>query len=236
MKRTSRAKKGGIIIESPRLPPTYEHFPFDQTLEDGGTYWRMEISRRAFPSVGDDVSIEESLLESVTMSDVTAHQFSLSDCRCRFLDLSNSTLKRATFARVGLVASRLTGVSLAEVRVSNVVFEECKLDFAQFWKAKLKNVIFRRCKLQSAVFEETELTNVFFDECELRDGTFDAALLSSVSFVSSDVIGMRIELQKLKGVAIDTHQAAVLLAQGVGARVKELEEGEIFQFIEQEKA
>lgn len=233
MKRQNRVR-GQVVIEAPRLPPTFERFT--SPLEEGGTYWRTEIAKGVFDAVEGNVSIEESILESVTMSDVAPHQLSISDCRCRFVDLSNSTLKRATLARVRFVASRLTGLSLPETRVSNVVFEECKLDFAQFWKAKLKNVIFLRCKLQNAVLEETELTNVFFDDCDLQGATFDNALLSNVSLLRSNVIGMRIELQKLKGVAIDSYQAAVLMAQSIGCRVKELEEEEIFHFIDEERA
>ncbi len=120
--------------------------------------------------------------------------------------------------RVELRRCRLTGAELAEARLSDVTFDECRIDLAGFRHATLVRVVFRDCRMGECEFAGAALTDVLFERCELREATFSAARLRRVEFRACDLTGLR-GAEALRGARMpvnDILENAILFATLAG--------------------
>ena len=56
--------------------------------------------------------------------------------------------------------------------LSDVLFDDCRLDLAGLRMAKLERVVFRECRMAECDLSEASLTDVLFENCELREATY----------------------------------------------------------------
>ncbi|WP_411277555.1 pentapeptide repeat-containing protein [Gaiella sp.] len=123
--------------------------------------------------------------------------------------------------RVALRRCRLTGVELAEAVISDVVFDECRVDLAGLRHAKLERVVFRDCRMSECDFYGSSLKDVLFERCELREATFSAVKLQRVELRGCDLGGLR-GAEALRGVRMpwgDVIDNAGLFATALGIEI-----------------
>jgi uncharacterized protein YjbI with pentapeptide repeats len=89
-------------------------------------------------------------------------------------DWANQRSPRLALKRVELGQIRLTGAELSEATLTDVVFDDCRLDLATFRFAKLERVVFRDCLMTECDFYEAAIKDVFFERCNLRESTLSA--------------------------------------------------------------
>lgn len=106
------------------------------------------------------------------------------------VDWANQRARGAVARRVELRRCRLTGVELAEAALSDVTFEDCRLDLAGLRIAKLERVVFRDCRMAECDLYEASLTDVLFERCELREATFSGVRLKRVELRGCDLAGL----------------------------------------------
>ncbi len=105
-------------------------------------------------------------------------------------DWANRQARGLVARRVELHRCRLTGAELAEAVLTDVVFVECRLDFAGLRMAKLDRVVFRDCRMTECDFYEASLTDVLFEHCELREATLTGVKLKRVELRRCDLTGL----------------------------------------------
>lgn len=123
--------------------------------------------------------------------------------------------------RAELRTCRLTGAELAEAVLSDVTFDDCRLDLVNLRFAKLERVVFRDCRMSECDFEEASLKDVLFERCELRDATLSAAALQRVELRGCDLRGLR-GVEVLRGVRMpwdDVLENAALFALAAGIEI-----------------
>jgi uncharacterized protein YjbI with pentapeptide repeats len=106
-------------------------------------------------------------------------------------DWANRRAPGLVVRRVELRRCRLTGVELAEAALSDVTFDECRLDLASLRIAKLERVVFRECRMAECDLYDASLTDVLFEKCELREATFIGVKLKRVELRGCDLAGLR---------------------------------------------
>ena len=106
-------------------------------------------------------------------------------------DWANRPARGLVARRVELRRCRLTGVELAEAMLSDVAFDDCRLDLAGLRIAKLERVVFRECRMAECDFYDASLTDVLFEDCELREATFSGVKLKRVELRGCDLSGLR---------------------------------------------
>lgn len=123
--------------------------------------------------------------------------------------------------RVELRRCRLTGADLAEGTLTDVTFDECRVDLVGLRYARLERVVFRDCRLSECDLYGATLNDVLFERCDLREATFSAARLRRVELRACDLTGIH-GAEALRGARMawnDVLQNAVLFASSVGIEI-----------------
>lgn len=106
-------------------------------------------------------------------------------------DWANRQARGAVVRRVELRRCRLTGTELAEASLTDVTFEECRLDLVGLRIAKLERVVFRDCRMAECDLFEATLTDVLFDRCELREATFSGVNVKRIELRGCELTGLQ---------------------------------------------
>jgi uncharacterized protein YjbI with pentapeptide repeats len=137
-------------------------------------------------------------------------------------DWANSRPVRGLEARrAELRTCRLTGAELAEAKLSDVTFDDCRLDLVNLRFSKLERVVFRDCRMTECDFEEASLKDVLFERCELQEATFSSAALQRVELRGCNLRGLR-GVESLRGARMpwnDVLENAPLFALAVGIEI-----------------
>lgn len=146
----------------------------------------------------------------------------LVDVKVEGVDWANSRPTRGLEARrVELRSCRLTGSELVEARVSDVTFDDCRLDLVSLRFARLERVVFRDCRMSECDLYEASLKDVLFERCELREATFSSAALQRVELRGCDLAGLR-GVESLRGARMpwsDIVENAPLFATAAGIEI-----------------
>jgi len=137
------------------------------------------------------------------------------------LDWANERPRGLSAQRVELRRCRLTGAELAEASLTDVTFEECRVDLVGVRHAKLERVVFRDCRMSECDFYGASLKDVLFERCELREATFSTCSLQRVEFRGCDLAGLR-GAEALAGARMtwnDVIENAALFASALGIEV-----------------
>ncbi len=81
-------------------------------------------------------------------------------------------LPEASFRRVRLSGSKLSGIAVSKGSFTDVEFRQCRLDFASFDEVKFKHVTFDGCRIREADFSRTSFDHVRFVDCDLARALF----------------------------------------------------------------
>jgi uncharacterized protein YjbI with pentapeptide repeats len=123
--------------------------------------------------------------------------------------------------RVEARRCRLTGAELGESALTDVVFEDCRLDLVGFRVATLERVVFRDCRMNECDLYEASLRDVLFERCLLREATLSAAKVERVDLCGCDLAGVR-GVEALRTVRMpwnDVLQNAPLFATALGVEI-----------------
>jgi uncharacterized protein YjbI with pentapeptide repeats len=169
------------------------------------------------------LSFDESILEKVLFGEARLERLGLTDSELLRCDLAAARCTGSSFIRVGVSGTRLAGTDLSRSLIKDVVFEDCKLDMANFRFTKLTRVRFISCTLHETDFQMAELTDVEFQSCQLLKTAFDRCKPRSVDARTSQLHDIR-GWQSLRGLTIDPIQLAAVapeLAAELGLKVAE---------------
>jgi uncharacterized protein YjbI with pentapeptide repeats len=134
------------------------------------------------------------------------------------LDWANRQARGVVLRRVEVRRCRLSGVEFAEAELSDVTFEDCRLDLAGLRRAKLARVAFRECRMAECDLYDASLTDVLFDRCQLREAIFTGLRVKRVELRGCDLTGLS-GVEALRGARMpwdDLVQNAALFATALG--------------------
>ncbi len=139
------------------------------------------------------------------------------------LDWANEQARGFSALRAELRRCRLTGAELAEGSLTDVTFDECRVDLVGLRHSRLDRVVFRDCRMGECDFYGASLKDVLFERCELREATFSDCTLQRVEFRGCDLAGAR-GAEALRGARMpwgDIVDNAALFAAVVGIELVE---------------
>ena len=145
----------------------------------------------------------------------------LDDAVADGLDWANRQARRLFMRRADVRRCRLTGAELAESRLEDVTFEDCRLDLVGLRGAILERVVFRDCRMGECELNAAALTDVLFENCELRQATVSGVRLKRVELRACDLTGLR-GVEALRGARMpwnDVLENAPLFAAALGLEI-----------------
>ena len=154
------------------------------------------------------IELDRSKLPNLRMVDVRVEKSSA----------ANGTWASPSLRRVEIIGSRLTGLTINEGELSDVVFRECKADFMQIASSRIRDVRFENCVLAEAEFRECTLERVAFSGCDMKNVNLAQARLIEIDLRGSGIAGLMLDAARLGSLTVDPSQAMVIL-QMLGAKV-----------------
>ncbi|MFC8047803.1 pentapeptide repeat-containing protein [Nocardia sp. NPDC057353] len=138
-------------------------------------------------------------------------------------DLSNLRADETSFRETRVTQCRLTGLSLSDGVLRDVLVDETRADLASFRECRIQRTVFMGCNLSGADFQRAAFRNVRFEGCDLTGTQFSQARMEhNVSFVDCRMIDIR-GVGGLKGARVrgdDLLGLAGSLAREVGIDVE----------------
>lgn len=135
------------------------------------------------------------------------------DCVFLSCNLSLCKLDGATFQDVRFEDCKLLGLRFdtASAFGFSISAQNCQLQHASFFRAKLRKVKFDHCQLQGVDFGEADLTEATFGHCDLRDAIFDRSVLEKADFRTAYGFSIDPEKNKMKKARFSVQNLAGLL-------------------------
>jgi uncharacterized protein YjbI with pentapeptide repeats len=145
----------------------------------------------------------------------------LVDAVVKDADWANQRPPRLALKRVEVRQTRLTGAELSEATLTDVVFDDCRLDLTTFRFAKLERVVFRDCLMTECDLYEASIKDVLFERCNLRESTLSSTKIERVELRGCELDGLQgIEaLRTARMTWNDVLSAAPLFAQALGIEI-----------------
>ncbi len=130
---------------------------------------------------------EDCTFENCNFSNINLSSFSFTDCEFINCDLSMAKVKNTTFKEVLFKDCKILGILFNECNdfLLSFKFEHCNLSYSSFFKLKLTNQLFNNCKLDKVDFSFSNLQNAIFNECDLVNAVFYNTILEKTDFRTS---------------------------------------------------
>jgi len=141
----------------------------------------------------DFVELKAINKDLLLIEPVTYRYIDFSDCLLTNLSANNVVSFRSNTLRCVFKTCTLTGLQLPEGSFKDVVFEDCRLNLANFRNTTFERCIFRSCDLNEADFAAAKCVNVLFEDCQLIQTDF-----SNLSSTRLEFNG--VSLSDIKGV------------------------------------
>ncbi|MFD7311016.1 pentapeptide repeat-containing protein [Promicromonospora sp. NPDC059942] len=161
-------------------------------------------------------------ISEVTAERMDVDQVRLSSVEFVGCDLATLTLSHSRLSRVRFANCRLLGARFDDLVLEDVVFQDCKIDYATLSGVTAKGpVVFVGCSLIETELDGCDLSGVAFEDCVLRATSFQAG-----TYRSADLRGNNLSVisgaVNLKRVVIDRYQLAdlsLVLADELGITI-----------------
>lgn len=131
-------------------------------------------------------------------SDLNGNEFdscTFKQCNFSMADITNAGFRNAKFIGCKMLGLDFTRCSKFAFSFQ---FEECHLDYSNFFGTKLRKTIFDNCTLKEVEFSETDLTSSEFKKCDLTGATFSNTLLEKADFRTAINFAIDPDTNKLK--------------------------------------
>ncbi|MEU5811205.1 pentapeptide repeat-containing protein [Streptomyces sp. NPDC047718] len=107
-------------------------------------------------------------------------------------DLGTARWTESKLTRVHIRDSKMMGAALDGLALDDVLFENCKFDYATFEKVRATGpVAFTGCAFSEATFTDCDLTNAVFADCTLRLTEFGVGRYRDLDLRGNDLSTVR---------------------------------------------
>lgn len=93
----------------------------------------------------------------------------------------------------------------------NIQYIECNLHYANFSGSRYKQTIYKKCDIGSSSFIQCGFKKTLFEHCSLVDSEFYNTSLDGMNFATSEIDGIGVTQDLLKGAIVSTDQALQLV-------------------------
>lgn len=105
---------------------------------------------------------------------------------------------------------KLMGVSLIDTFLKNISFKDCNCQYINLFESKINNFVIENSIFCDSCFSEAEFKNVVFKEVNFSNSEFLRVHLNKIDFTDSNISGIAIDLNSLKGMIINMYQCKII--------------------------
>ena len=215
-----KAAKRKHAVDPPELPEADAMETLDVERLVAQAY---ELARIEGATLNDasasGLRFESCVLVRIELERASLPNLGMVDVRLERSSATNGMWAKPNLRRVEIVGARLTGLTIDDGELSDVLFRECKADFLRVTASRLRDVRFEDCVLAELDLRDSLLERVAFAGCDLRGADMSKAKLGAVDLGGSNVAGLGLTAAQLGSLTIDPSQALPLV-QILGAKVR----------------
>jgi uncharacterized protein YjbI with pentapeptide repeats len=152
---------------------------------------------------------EGSVLERVQLAGGQFGSVVWKDVRLVSCDLANIRAHRMVLVRVEFIDCRIAGLSTSAVDWEDVFIQNGDMRYAQFQGGRFRSCEFDGCNWEEADLQNADLSGSVFRSCNLARADFHGAKLLNTDLRKSEVEGMLVGINDLRGGIVDPSQAMV---------------------------
>ncbi|MET7948482.1 pentapeptide repeat-containing protein [Micromonospora sp. NPDC005324] len=165
-----------------------------------------------------DWNIRGCRITGADLGEITWEGGALYGCEIDRTDLSGATLTGVSIERCSVTGSRFTGTRLIDVRLKDVLFDNCRFDYATVNRVSAGgSVAFTDCTLVHGTWSSCRLSGVALRSCDLSDLQLDSCRLDGADLRGSRLHAFTAPLDNLRGVALTEDQLPELTRMAVVA-------------------
>ncbi|MBB0244453.1 hypothetical protein FNQ90_10135 [Streptomyces alkaliphilus] len=143
------------------------------------------------------LDLSDTRLVTGRIHDIRAQHVGFETLNLHGVEITGSDLRAARWdesklTRVVIRNTKLLGAALNGLVLHNVLFENCRLDYATFTKVRATGpVAFAGCVLTEATFTHCDLSHVVFSKCGLRLTSFGPGRYRNTDLRGNDLSTVR---------------------------------------------
>ncbi|MEH1053805.1 pentapeptide repeat-containing protein [Micromonospora sp. CPCC 206171] len=165
-----------------------------------------------------DLSIRGCQITGADLGEINWEGGALYGCEIVRTDLSGAALTGVSIERCLVTGSRFTGTRLIDVRLRDVLFDNCRFDYATLNRVSAAgSVAFSDCTLVQGTWSSCRLSGVALRSCDLSDLELDSCRLDGADLRGSRLHAFAAPLDNLQGVALTEDQLPELTRMAVDA-------------------
>ena len=168
----------------------------------------------------DDIKIYECVFKQVILHNSTIVHSDLMDVIFENCDCSNMDFSKNIFHRVVFKNCRMTGIDFTDCSFSDCQFLNCKLNLSNFSASHLKNCRFIESDASESRFVQTSFKNIEINHMNFNEAEFFHTSLKQLDFSTSEIYGISVTPESLKGIIVNEYQA-LALSKLLGIIIKE---------------
>ncbi|MGH3712589.1 MAG: pentapeptide repeat-containing protein [Micromonosporaceae bacterium] len=155
---------------------------------------------------GDGDVVSQQLVTGDSWARTQLSDVSVNGCWLVNANLGSTNLRDVTFDRCVFRGSTLVGSTWSNVVLRNVLFEDCRLDYATIQRARTAGPCgFVRCSLVETTVQQSTVTNATFDACRFAGTLVVDSDLRGADLRGNDLSGL-IGVATLGGITIGEDQ------------------------------
>jgi uncharacterized protein YjbI with pentapeptide repeats len=155
-------------------------------------------------------AVADALVTGDDWTRVELTQVTLSRSWLLNADLSGTRWDGGAIDRCVFRACTLVGANIANTTLKNVIFENCRLDYAALSHVRTVGpTLFLGCSLTETTFQHSSLTDAAFDGCKLAATSFDECDLRGADLRGNDLAAIT-GVASLRGARLTEIQLAGL--------------------------
>ncbi len=129
------------------------------------------------------------------------------DCIFDHCDFSNADFHETVFRRCEMKMCRMTGTDFSYGRFQDVLMEGCESSYANYACSKWRIASWKDMSFTEAGFMSCSFEDVRVKRCRFINADFNDTKLKDMVFSDSDISGISLNVQNLKGAVMNSSQA-----------------------------
>ena len=168
----------------------------------------------------EDIKMNECIFKNCRLIHSQILLSDLMDIIFENCDLSNLDFSKSIFHRVIFRNCRMTGIDFTDCTLVDCQFISSKCNLSNFSGSNMKNNIFNECDFSSSRFVNTKFKDIQLNHINFNESEFIHTPLNKIDFSNSEIYGISITPENLKGIIVNQYQA-LSLSKLLGIIVKE---------------
>jgi len=191
------------ILKNERLETTLFVSQTEETIIENFIFEEQNCNKNEFYNL----EIKHTKLNNCELIDDRFEKCFFTDIVFENCDLSNSYFTDCNFTRCSFINCKLVGSNIIETILCDITLKNSNCSYINFSEVVFRAVLLKENNLSNSIINSCKIETIKFDNCIFINSQIHHTNLKGVDFSTSDITGIGISPQELKGAIVNSVQA-----------------------------